>query len=113
MPTMPVPFAPPVALTDDDRHHLQTLDRASSTPQALAFRCRLVLRAADADQPTNGQIAAEFGCDRHTVATWRRRFLRHGFSGLQDAPRPGRPRAFSPPRAGRRRRVRLGKYRRP
>ncbi len=93
---MPVPFAPPVSLTDSDRGRLQALDRGSSTPQGLAFRCRLILRAAAADQPTNGQIAAEFGCDRHTVAGWRRRFLQHGLGGLQDAPRPGRPRAFSP-----------------
>jgi transposase len=56
----------------------------------------LILRAADHDNPTNLQIAAEFSCDRHTVSTWRSRFLLKGLAGLQDAPRSGRPRRFSP-----------------
>jgi len=93
---MPIPHAPSLDLTAADCLTLQRLGRASSTPQALAFRCRIILRAAQDDQPTNGHIAAEFGCDRHTVATWRRRFLDHGLPGLQDKPRPGRPPGFFP-----------------
>jgi hypothetical protein len=95
---MPLPFAVPVPLADDQRRQLLALARAHSTPQALAFRCRLVLRAADPDRPTNGRIAGEFGCDRHTVSLWRRRFRDRGLGGLQDAPRSGRPRRFSPRR---------------
>ena len=75
---------------------LESLVRAGSTPQALVFRCRLILRAADRDHPTNLQIAAEFDCNRHTVAGWRNRYLSNGLAGLQDAPRSGRPRRFSP-----------------
>jgi len=41
---MPVPFARAVTLTEDDRAHLETLTRAQATPEALAFRCRLLLR---------------------------------------------------------------------
>ena len=93
---MPFPFAETVSLTDAQRAQLDGLVRAGSTPQALAFRCRLILRAADEDRPTNLQIAAEFHCNRHTVATWRNRYLAHGLAGLQDAPRSGRPRSFSP-----------------
>jgi transposase len=93
---MPLPFARPIPLSADDRDQLLSLSRATSTPQALAFRCRLILRAAATDQPTNGQIAVELDCDRHTVGLWRNRFLDQGLTGLQDAPRPGRPRAFSP-----------------
>lgn len=104
---MPLPFAVPVPLAGVQRHQLLALARAHSTPQALAFRCRLVLRAAEADQPTNGQIAGEFGCDRHTVALWRRRFHDGGLAGLQDAPRSGRPRRFSPRRRPARPRARL------
>ena len=95
---MPVPFARPVTLADADRLQRERLTRAASTPQALAFRCRLLLRAAAPDQPTNGRIAAELGCDRHPVGLWRQRFLDHGAQGLLAAPRPGRPRAFSPSR---------------
>ena len=93
---MPDPFAPVVSLTEEERKHLESLIRAGSTPQAFAFRARVVLRAADPDQPPNLQIAAELECSRHTVARWRGRYLLQGLAGLQDAPRPGRPRSFSP-----------------
>ena len=96
MSPMPFPFAGTVALTDLQRAQLESLVRAGSTPQALVFRCRLILRAADRDHPTNLQIAAEFDCNRHTVAGWRNRYLSNGLAGLQDAPRSGRPRRFSP-----------------
>ena len=42
------------------------------------------------------QVATEMACERHTVGRWRQRYLTHGLQGLQDAPRPGRPRRFSP-----------------
>ena len=93
---MPVPVAPPITLAAEDRHRLGALARAASTPQALALRCRLILRAAAPDCPTHGQVAAEMGCDRHTVGLWRCRFAAHGLPGLQDAPRPGRPPRVSP-----------------
>lgn len=96
---MPVPFAPVVRPSVELRSQLQALTRASSTPQALAFRYRLILRLAQEDRPTNGTVAAELGCSRNTVALWRTRFLRHGLAGLQDAPRSGRPPVFSPQRA--------------
>jgi hypothetical protein len=93
---MPTPFSEAVVLADSERARLEALVRAGSTPQALVFRSRLILRAADKGQPTNLEIAAEFRCDRHTVAVWRNRYRAHGLAGLQDAPRSGRPRSFSP-----------------
>ena len=96
---MPVPYAPPVTLADEERRQLEALARAHSTPQALAFRCRLILQAAASDHPSNLRLAAELHCDRHTVRLWRTRYLAQGLVGLQDAPRPGRPRRFSPRRA--------------
>ena len=91
-----MPFPKPVMLSQDSRERLQALGRAGSTPQALAFRVALILRAGEPDQPTNLEIAAQLGCDRHTVGIWRQRFLQHGIAGLHDAPRSGRPRSFSP-----------------
>ena len=95
---MPRPFGSRLDLPAEVRGQLAALARAPSTPQALAFRCRLVLRAADDDRPTNQQIAEELGCERHTVGQWRERLATDGSAGLQDAPRPGRPRGFSPRR---------------
>jgi hypothetical protein len=93
---MPVPFACPVRLTDDERQRLESLARAHSTPQALAFRCRRILRTAAPDAPPNRRVAADRHCHRQTVCLWRTRYLAHGRAGWQDAPRPGRPRRFSP-----------------
>ena len=93
---MPVPLAPQVTLAGDEQSHVESLMRAHSTPQALAFRCRVILRAAAPDRPSNLQVASELHCNRHTVGRWRSRYLQDGLRGLQDAPRPGRPRRFSP-----------------
>jgi Winged helix-turn helix len=109
---MPRPFGSRLVLAADLRDRLQTLARASSTPQALAFRCRIILRAAAPGHPTNQEVAAALDCDRHTVGLWRERFAAHGLAGLQDAPRPGRPRAFSPAGPRRRRQPGFGKHRR-
>jgi transposase len=96
MSIMPNPFAPAILLDPKAQSRLQALIRAHSTPQALVFRCRLILRLAGKDQPSNLQVANEFGCARNTVALWHTRYLEHGLAGLQDAPRSGRPRSFSP-----------------
>jgi transposase len=93
---MPRPFGSTIDLQPELEAKLEALARAGSTPQALALRCRIVLLAARDDEPSNQRIAAELGCDRHTVGQWRQRFAEHGLQGLQDAPRSGRPRKFSP-----------------
>ena len=93
---MPNPFAPAIVLDREAQERLQALTRAHSTPQALVFRCRLILRLAAPNQPSNLQVANEFDCSRNTVVLWRSRYLQHGLAGLQDAPRSGRPRSFSP-----------------
>src|ERR1700684_1676295 len=98
MSVMPNPFAPVIVLDFEAQNHLQALTRAHSTPQALVFRCRLILRLAAKDQPSNLQVANEFGCTRNTVALSHKRYLQHGLAALQDAPRSGRPRSFSPRR---------------
>src|SRR3954454_683388 len=93
---MPVPLAPHVTLADAERSQLESLVRAHSTPQALDLRCQVILRAAAPDHPANLQVANELQCNRHTVGRWRSRYLAQGFSGLQDALRPGRPRRVPP-----------------
>ena len=94
---MPTPFAPRIILTQNARSDLHALIRAHSTPQSLAQRARIVLRAADVDQPSTLQISRELSCDRHTARKWRRRYLDLGLPGLQDAGRSGRPKVIAPP----------------
>ena len=88
--------APRLILSPYDLIGLRRLVRAHSTPQALAFRARVILRCAQVDNPRNDVVAEEFGCDPDTVSRWRHRFRRDGLDGLHDLPRSGRPAAFSP-----------------
>lgn len=88
--------APTISLDPEERQQLQRTCQAHSSSQAAAFRARLVLRCAATDDPTNWQVAVELGCDSDTVCKWRRRFAEKRLQGLEDAPRSGRPRSFSP-----------------
>ncbi len=96
--------APRIVLDPYELIDLRRRARAPSTPQAVAFRARLILCCAQAPAPTNEQVAAQLGCDEDTVSKWRRRFRKHRLAGLADLPRSGRPVAFSPrgPSQGRR-----------
>jgi hypothetical protein len=89
--------APILRLSPNEEQHLRKLANAASTPQALAFRARLILLcAARPAVPRNDHVAALLGCHPDTVSKWRRRFQRHRLEGLADRPRSGRPAAFSP-----------------
>src|SRR6266446_10175982 len=87
--------APRIILPQNLQTNLQALAHAHSTPQSLALRARIVLRAAAADTPNNVQIGRDLNCSNRTVGKWRRRYHEFGFAGLQDAPRSGRPRTVS------------------
>ena len=91
---MPMPFST-YSSVRSTACPVEALVRASST-SGLGLSLPTNLRAAAEDHPCNLQIAAEFRCDRHTVAVWRNRYLMDGLAGLQDQPRSGRPRRFSP-----------------
>ena len=90
--------APLVLLSRDEKQQLAKLANAHCTPQAQAFRCRIILRCAQSDRPTNWQVAREFACDPGTVGKWRQRFAAQRLDGLADLPRSGAPRSFSPGR---------------
>src|SRR5258708_2178390 len=94
---MPTPIAPPIILSQNARTDLQAVARALSTPQSLALRARIILRAAELERPTNLKIGHDLGCSNLTVGKWRRRYLALGLPGLQDALRSGRPRTIASP----------------
>src|SRR5204863_2249046 len=81
-----------VVLSDEEREVLERWARRPKSAQALAFRCRIVLAAAEGESST--EIAFELGCNSSTVGRWRGRFARRGFDGLHDEPRPGKPRTI-------------------
>ncbi len=88
--------APFVRLSREEKQQLHKIANAHSSPQAQAFRSRIILRCARTDRPTNEQVAEEFDCDPGTVAKWRTRFVAKRLDGLADLPRSGAPRKFSP-----------------
>jgi hypothetical protein len=88
--------APIIRLFFEEHRILQQVANAHSTPQAIAFRARLILRCGESDKPTNDRVAADLDCDADTVSKWRRRFQCQRLEGLHDLPRSGRPRTFSP-----------------
>jgi transposase len=78
-----------ITLTDDERRTLTQWARGRSTPARLVQRAKIVLASAEGRE--NKGIAAELGCTKRTVGTWRNRFAEHRLKGIEkDAPRGGR-----------------------
>ena len=79
----------PIAVSEADRHELERLQRAPSTPSGLSLRARAVLLMV---QGMSGvAIAERVGYTVVQVSRLRRRFADQGIAGLQDRPRSGRP----------------------
>jgi Helix-turn-helix domain len=92
---MPGPRSPrEIVLAPDVHAMLVHLSRSPSVPAGVARRARIVLLAA-AGVPLR-HIGPRVGADRNVVRDWLDRFRAHGPDGLQDRPRPGRRRVFSP-----------------
>ena len=90
------PFS--VVLTPDEEQELKRRAATYTLPYFQVFRAKIVLMAAE-DLP-NDLIAARLDTRREVVSQWRKRFFYERLRGLEDLPRPGRPRAF-PPSTGR------------
>jgi transposase len=82
----------PLHLSTEQKAELQRLIRAPSTPQKIVRRARIAMLAAEGKD--NRQIAAELRTSHVTVGQWRQRVLDLGLVGLQEAPRPGRPKTL-------------------
>jgi Winged helix-turn helix len=67
-------------------------------PYYQVVRAKMILLAADGW--SNDEIASSLHTRREIVSLWRKRFFEERLAGLEDQPRPGRPRAFSPRRGG-------------
>ena len=83
-----------VGLGREARADLEAVTRRATAPAGLVRRARIVLLAADGE-PLD-RIARQVGVDRNVVRLWVDRYRAGGLAALQDHPRPGRPRTFSP-----------------
>lgn len=97
---MPRPSPYEIVLSPEERRGLESLARQQSAPYREVIRAKMILLAAEGLE--NEQIAQRLDVRRATVSKWRSRFHTRRLEGLRDAPRSGRPPAFSPS-AGRRR----------
>jgi transposase len=79
-----------IVLSREERGELEMRMRRRKVARADALRAQIVLLAADG--MNNCAIADELGISRLTVGTWRGRFAKKRFSGLDDEPRCGAPR---------------------
>lgn len=79
-----------VEVSPRDREVLSSWTRSSAIRAGLAQRARIVLLAGDG-VGTN-EIAARVGVSKPTVICWKRRYAAEGLGGLEDRPKPGRPR---------------------
>jgi len=87
-----------IVLTRIEEEELQRRAAKYTLPYFQVLRAKMILLAAQ-DLP-NDVIAARLDTRREVVSQWRQRFFRQRLRGLEELPRPGRPRAF-PPRTGR------------
>ena len=84
-----MPLTVRVDVPPRDRVELMRWMRSSSIPAGLAQRARIVLLAADG-VGTN-EIVQRVGVSKPTVIGWKKRYAAEGLGGLDDRPKPGRP----------------------
>ncbi len=81
----------PLTISDEDRVTLTSWRRSSTVSAGLAERAAIVLACADGSGTS--EAARRLGVSRPTVIKWRDRFAERGMAGLDDEPRPGRPKS--------------------
>jgi transposase len=81
-------------LTPEDEAALRKMARQYTSPYRNVIRAKIVLYAAEG--LGNDEISARLDTPRQVVSKWRKRFFQRGLSGLEELPRRGRPRVFSP-----------------
>src|SRR5271167_2147519 len=85
-----MPLTVPVEVPPRDREVLASWVRSPSIRAGLAQRARIVLLAADGIG-TN-EIVRRTGVSKPTVILWKKRYAAEGTGGLEDRPKPGKPR---------------------
>lgn len=86
------PFA--IILDDQERSALEARARKYTSSYRDVIRAKIVLYAAEGLE--NKEIAARLDTSPQIVCKWRKRFFEERLEGLDEAPRHGRPRSFSP-----------------
>jgi hypothetical protein len=83
-----------IILSKDEAQELTRRAAKYTLPYFIVIRAKMILLAAQG--LSNDEIAAQLNTRREVVSMWRRRFFEERLQGLEERPRPGRPRSFSP-----------------
>lgn len=83
-----------VVLTDEERNCLAAAARKYTSSYFKVVRAKAILLAAAGLE--NKEIGQRLDLPRQIVSKWRKRFFQERLAGLEDRPRRGRPRSFSP-----------------
>jgi hypothetical protein len=86
------PYTIVLSLREEDE--LRRRAARYTLPYFEVVRAKMILLAAEG--LPNDQIAARLDTRREIVSLWRKRFFEDRLAGLEERPRPGRPRAFPP-----------------
>jgi predicted ArsR family transcriptional regulator len=92
----PLPFFQP-RFSEAELRKAQKVARRGQAPHAQVRRARLALELARHPVGSSREIGQRLGLHAQTVRKWRKRWALEGFS-LEDKPRSGRPKSFSPSR---------------
>jgi len=91
---LPIKVACNIVLSPDETRELSRRSRKYTLPYYKVQRAKIVLLAAEG--LGNDEIARRLDTPRRVVWLWRKRFFEKRLEGLDELPRPGRPRAFFP-----------------
>jgi transposase-like protein len=87
-----------IELSPEGRALLEQRARAYTAAYHQVVRAQIVLLAAEGRE--NTVIAQRLNVGVQLVSKWRKRYFEEGLDGLDDRPRTGRPRDFSPSGGG-------------
>jgi uncharacterized membrane protein len=83
-----------IILSVDEKQELMARARRYTLPYFQVQRAKMILLAAEGFD--NDEIARRLETRREVVCQWRKRFYEKRLAGLEERPRPGRPRVFPP-----------------
>lgn len=83
-----------IELTTEEEQELSKLANSRTAPHGRVVRAQILVAAHDHPEWSNQRIAKGAGCTDRSVRKWRRRWVEK--RSIEDLPRPGAPRHFSP-----------------
>jgi len=92
--TMPRKSPYDIILRPNEERELAWRVAKYTLPYIKVIRAKMILLAAQG--LGNDEIAVKLDTRREIVSMWRKRFFEQRLEGLEERPRPGRPRSFPP-----------------